>query len=150
MIDKWKRAVNSNKVFGAVFTDSSKAFVWICHDLLIAKLNACGLSLPALKLIKDYFQNRKKRTTRGFSYSDGEGYYFRSSTRINTRTPFVQYVFILCDLFLEDENKYFANYADDTTPYFVCSTIAEVLENLSCVSKKLFSWFAKKSHESKQ
>ena len=61
MIDKWKRAVNSNKVFGAVFTDSSKAFVWICHDLLIAKLNACGLSLPALKLIKRITFKLEKR-----------------------------------------------------------------------------------------
>ena len=27
-------------------------------------------------------------------------------------------------------------------PYFVGSTTAEVLENLSCITKKLFSWFA--------
>ena len=37
------------------------------------------------------------------------------------------------DLFLEDENKYFANYADDITPYFVGDTAAEVLENLPCL-----------------
>ena len=48
----------------------------------------------------------------------------------------------LCDLFLEDENNYFANYADDTTPYFVGSATAEVLENLLCLTKKFFSWFA--------
>ena len=48
----------------------------------------------------------------------------------------------LCDLFLEDEFNYFANYADDTTPYFVGSTTAEVLKNLSCLNRKLFSWFA--------
>ena len=54
MINKWKKAVDSNKVFEAVPTDLSKAFDFICHDLLIAKLNVYGLSLPALKLIKDY------------------------------------------------------------------------------------------------
>ena len=48
----------------------------------------------------------------------------------------------LCDLFLEDENNYFANYADDTTPYSVGSTTTEVLENLSGITKKLFTWFA--------
>ena len=57
MIDKWKKAVDNNKIFGAVLTDLSKAFDCICHDLLITKLNAYGLSLPALKLIKDYLQN---------------------------------------------------------------------------------------------
>ena len=43
MIDQWKKAVDSNKVFGAVLTDLSKAFDYICHDFLIAKLNAYGL-----------------------------------------------------------------------------------------------------------
>ena len=47
----------------------------------------------------------------------------------------------LYDFFLEDENDYFANYADDTTPYFVGGVTAEVLENLSCLPKKLISWF---------
>ena len=67
-------------------------------------------------------------------------YYFRSYTRINTRT--LLFNTFLCDLFLEDGNNYFANYADDTTPYFVGSATAEVLENLSCLTKKFFSWFA--------
>ena len=57
-----EKAVNNHKAFGAVLTDLSKAFDCICHDLLIAKLNAYGLSLPALKLITDYLQNRNQRT----------------------------------------------------------------------------------------
>ena len=40
------------------------------------------------------------------------------------------------------ENFFVENYADNTTPYFVGSTTAEVLENLSCLTKKLFSWIA--------
>ena len=47
----------------------------------------------------------------------------------------------LCDLFLKDVNNYFVNYSDDTTPYSVGSTTAEVLENLSGITKKLFTWF---------
>ena len=54
MIDKLKKAVDSNKVSGAVLTDLSKASDCICHDLFIIKLNVYGLSLPVLKLIKDY------------------------------------------------------------------------------------------------
>ena len=73
MIDKWKKAVDNNKVFGALLTDLSKAFDCICHDLLVAKLNAYGLSLPALKMIQDYLQNRKQRPKIRSSYSSWEG-----------------------------------------------------------------------------
>ena len=69
MIDKWKKAVDKNKVFGAILTDLSKAFDCICHDLLIAKLHAYGLSLPALKMIQDYLMNRKQRTKIDNAYS---------------------------------------------------------------------------------
>ena len=94
MIDKWKKAVDSHKFFGGVLTDLSKAFGCICHDLLIAELKANGLSLPALKLIKDYVQNRKKGTRIGVTLQWLGRYYFRSSTRINTRTSSVQNLFM--------------------------------------------------------
>lgn len=51
MIDKWKKVVDNNKVFGAIPTDPSKAFDCICRDLIIAKLHIYRLSLPALKTI---------------------------------------------------------------------------------------------------
>ena len=47
MIEKWKKAVDNNKVFGATLTNISKAFDCTYHDLLIAKLHVYGLSLPA-------------------------------------------------------------------------------------------------------
>ena len=62
IIDKWKKAVDSKEVFGAALTDPSKVFDYICNDWLIAKLDAHGLALPALKLIKDYLENGKQRT----------------------------------------------------------------------------------------
>ena len=43
--------------------------------------------------------------------------------------------------FPEDQTNYFRNYADNTTPYSVGSITAEVLENLSDITKKLFTWF---------
>ena len=61
MIDKWKKAADDNKAFGAFLTNLLKAFDCICHDLIVAKLHAYGLSLPALKMIQDYLLNRKKK-----------------------------------------------------------------------------------------
>ena len=56
MIDKWKKEVH-NKIFGILPTDLSKAFHCICHDLLIAKLNAYDLPLPTLKSIQAKSKN---------------------------------------------------------------------------------------------
>ena len=62
LLEKWKRGVDSGQIFGALLTDLSKAFDRLDHELLIAKLNAYGFSLPALKLVHDYLSNRKQRT----------------------------------------------------------------------------------------
>ena len=50
MLEKWKSTVDNKKVFGALLTDLSKAFDCLSHDLLIAKLNAYGFSMTALRL----------------------------------------------------------------------------------------------------
>ena len=69
LLEKWKRAVDSGQMFDALLTDLSKAFDCLDHELLIAKLNAYGFSLPALKLIHDYLPNRKQRTEVNRTYS---------------------------------------------------------------------------------
>ena len=48
MLETWKRSVDKDKVFSALLTDLSRAFECLNHELLTAKLNAYGFSLPAL------------------------------------------------------------------------------------------------------
>ena len=62
MLETWKKSVDKGKDFGALLTDLSKAFDCLDHELLTAKLNAYGFSLPALRLVNDYLSNRKQRT----------------------------------------------------------------------------------------
>ena len=43
---------------------------------------------------------------------------------------------------MEHEECCFTNYADDTTPYVVANNTEEVIQNLTNVTQKLFTWFA--------
>ena len=54
---KWMKAVDSNKVLGAIPSNLSKAFDCVCHDFLVAKLYAHGLSPPDMKMVEDYLLN---------------------------------------------------------------------------------------------
>ena len=121
MLEKWKHAVGNKK-------------------LLITKLNAYGLSLPALKLVHNYLQNRKQRTKNGTAYSLWEEI-FSGVPQGSVLGP-LQFNIFLCDLFLTIEGNYFTNYADDTTPYVIGNNAEEVVSELKAITQKLFTWFA--------
>ena len=63
------KTVDNGGVFGALLTDLSKAFDCVPHDLIIAKLEACGFHIDALKHIYDYLSNRKQRVKVNAAYS---------------------------------------------------------------------------------
>ena len=44
---------------------------------------------------------------------------------------------------MEQEDCCFFNYAGDTTPYVVANNTARVIENLTIITQKLCTWFAK-------
>ena len=52
---------------GPLLRDLSKAFDYLKHELHISKLSAYEFNLPTLKLIHDYFSDRKQRVN---SYND--------------------------------------------------------------------------------
>ena len=69
LIEKWKKSVDNDGAFGALFTDFSKAFDCLSHELLIAKLDAYGFDKNALKLVNSYLSNRKQRVKINNKYS---------------------------------------------------------------------------------
>ena len=69
LIEKWKKSVDNGGAFGALFTDLSKAFDCLSHELLIAKLDAYGFDKNALKLVNSYLSNRKQRVKINGKYS---------------------------------------------------------------------------------
>ena len=132
-------SIDRGKVFGALLTDLSKAFDCLNHDFLIAKSNAYGFSLPALRLIHDYLSNRKQRARINNSYSTWMDTVF-GVPQGSILGPLLFNIFY-ADLFFIANSTYIANYADDNTPYATANDIDSLIASLEEVSKSLFTWF---------
>ena len=69
MIEKWRKALDTQNLAGALLTDLSKAFDCLNHELLIAKFEAYGFDYPSLAYIFSYLTGRKQRTKVNNSFS---------------------------------------------------------------------------------
>ena len=140
MLEKWKSAVDCKRNFGALLTDLSKAFNCFPHHLLLAKLNAYGFSLPALRVVQNYLSNRKQITKINSEFSPREEILFRVPQGLISG-PLLFNIF-LCNLFSTMNDVELASYADDNTPFFVGGDLSDVILKLQNASKKLFKWFS--------
>ena len=61
----------------------SEAFDCLHHGLLIAKLDAYGFDIKSVKLIQQYFSNRKQRVKVGNANSSWKEIFLWNSTGIN-------------------------------------------------------------------
>ena len=93
--------------------DLSKAFDTIKHDLLLAKLHACGFSKKALKLIHNYLSNRWHRTKINKDFSTWQELLQGVQLLLG---PLLFNIY-LNDLFFLTESTDVFNSADDTTFY---------------------------------
>ena len=126
-------------MFGALFTDLSKAFDCLDHELLIAKLNAYGFSLNALKLVHNYLSNKKQRTRINSTYSSLLEIIFGVPQGSILRS--LLFNIFLIDLFFTIEDTDIASYAIDNTRYVTADNIDGVIKSLGEASEILFKWF---------
>ena len=104
--------------------------------MLIAKPNAYGFSLTALKLVHNYLSNRKQRTKINSTHSSLLEILFGVSQR-SILGPLLFNIFLI-DLFFIIEDTDIASYADDNTQYVVADNIDGVIKSLEETSEILF------------
>ena len=113
MTKKCGKNMDKGKMCTALLTDLSKAFDCIVHDFLIDKLQAYGFSYEALKVMYNYFTDKKHRTKVNDSFSDFI-HLLLSVTQGSVLGPLLFNIYI-CHLFFFVEDV--TSYPDDATPY---------------------------------
>ena len=128
MVEKMKKIIDNEGVFAAVLTDLSKAFNYIPHGLLIAKLNAFGFDKKSLSFISAYLYNREQKTKVGSEFSDFLNILFGVPQGWMLGT--ILFIIFITDLFFINNDTDFASYADDTTPYVCGQNFFEFIDFL--------------------
>ena len=128
LIQSWESELDQNGFVGTILMDLSKAYDCLSHDLIVAKLEAYGLSRPSLLLMQDYLSFRKQRTKVGSYYSNWSEI-DRGIPQGSILGPLLFNVFIN-DIFLFVEKSMICNFADDNTLYSCNKNINNVKENL--------------------
>ena len=134
-----EKKLDQGNVFGALLTDLSKAFDCIPHDLNIAKLEAHGLEIGALRLIHAYLINRKQSVKFNEAYSSWKDIIF-GVPQGSILGPLLFNIH-LCDLFYFLEDFDIASYEDDTTIYTTEKNKESVIAALETSSAILYKWF---------
>ena len=109
-------------MFSVLLRELWKAFDCLEHELLIAKLNAYGFILTALKLVHDYLSSRKQWTKKKNSTYSRLLEVIFGVPQGSILGPLLLNIFLI-DLFFITEDTDVASYADDMTPYVIADNL---------------------------
>ena len=139
MLERWKKALDKQKIAGALLTDLSKAFDCLNHELIIAKLDAYGFDFPSLAYIYSYLCDRKQRTKVNNSFSTWSS--IKCGVPQGSILGPLLFNIYLNDIFYFIDKTKLTNYADDNTPYAIELSIETLINSLEHDTSILIKWF---------
>ncbi len=130
----------TDKLYGILITDLSKAFDCLPHRLLIAKLKAYGLNETACKLVSNYCTGQMQRVKMAGSRSDWL-VLSKGTPQGSILGPFI-FNMLINDLVLKLQNVYdIYNYADDNIGGVSWKSAQAVCLKLSNLAQDMLRWF---------
>ena len=139
LVEEWREHLDKNFVVGTVLTDLYKAFDCIAHDLLIAKLVACGFSDTALRYIYSYLSNRKQCVRINNTFSNYQKIISGVPQGSILGPIFFNLSINALFFFVSDISLH--NFADDNTLSAFAETILELIDILQSGSEIVSDWF---------
>ena len=140
MMEDWRKALDDRKYVGAVLMDLSKAFDCMPHNLLLAKLQAYGLSNEAITLMRSYLTGRRQRVKIGSTTSAWLEIQ-KGVPQGSILGPLLFNVFIN-DFFYVIDGCNIYNYADDNTLSVTHSNPTVLATILQGKAEEAIDWFS--------
>ena len=133
----WQKELGNRSFVGTILMDLSKTYDSIPHELLIAKLECCGLDRTSLGLMLDYLSNRKQSTKIGWTFSS----WYETGIQQGSVLGALFFNIFINDLFFSFTKSEVSNFADDNSLYSCNKNLENIFSNAKWGFKRVLEWF---------
>ena len=140
LLRSWQQVLDNGGFIVTILMDLSKAYEYIPHNLLTAKLECYGVDKTNLRLLLDYLTHRKQRTKISSSFSSWCDIIIRLCHKGQSLVLFYL-IYLSMIHFFSIKKTEVCNFADDNTVFCGDKNLDLVFYNLNSDLSNEKDWF---------